>query len=149
MSAVATKIINDVATRVETLFSLAAGAVQKRKGDELHPILMPGDKLPLFVVSGNDDIKILGGTARKKIGEYEVTVSYLTTALPGEFAESDDPRTKQEAICKRFDQTKWAAVAEVSQSDPTVLKPFMLPFADKKVSCAAVKIRVETYEARN
>lgn len=153
MASIPTQILNEIVSQVTTLFAgPPAIPVVLRRDSKKNPRLTNGDPFPIVIVSGNEDEKITGATANTKFVEYTFLVSYVTREIPGNRDEStvlDVQRQAQQSIHRMFDIATMANVSVVSQIDPTVLKPYDLPFADQLASCAAVRLRVETKEPRN
>lgn len=147
MADVATDILNAVKAALETEYP--GESVKLRRASDKHPLYTPGDPVPGYVVTNNENIKRTGATATQVFKEFSVTVSYLSREIPG--TKTDDPviRQFQEDMERLFDIAGWDAVPEVSQCDPASQRPYTLPTPDKTLNVASVILAFETLESRN
>ena len=149
MPALSYQIAAAVAAQLEAMFP--GTPVNMRRGNKTMPAYMPGDPLPGFMVTSDEEQHQKLGTALKSFCEYVVTVHYLTAEPPGSTTkvDTDVMRAIQEPVRKAFTFAGWAPVPEVNRCVAQVQKAYDNPFEAKNICDSAVKLVFQTFELRN
>ena len=142
---IATDILNAVAEEHKALFPETP--VATRRATDAHPIITPGDKIPRFVIEGNEAENVEPATALSVFAKYRVRSLYITREVPGTKGENTDIRDRREVIRKRLYGISLPGVATVNDVNVYPGRPYDLPLnRDQTVSASPLVIVVETKE---
>lgn len=151
MSAVATRLLDAVATAVQALYQDAR--VRRRRNTKDVPMVSAADSLPMFSVSMGDPESVeelSGGRLGKVLVRYPLWVCYLVSNASVSNTSDDTPdvRDKREAVRLKLHRFPLAGVPELNDVFAGTRAAFAPGDAGKAVIASVVAMTFETKEVR-